>query len=56
MIQRKPAQRLGVGGIQEIKNHPWLKNFPWQELYERKISPIFIPPVFSQINSFSERR
>ncbi len=29
MIERKPAQRLGINGTDEVKNHPWIKNFPW---------------------------
>jgi len=32
MIQRKPNNRLGLNGPNEVKNHPWLKNFPWDEL------------------------
>jgi len=30
LIQRKPSKRLGAGGIQEIKNHSWLRDFPWK--------------------------
>jgi hypothetical protein len=26
-----------VGGIQEVKNHPWFKGFSWKELNEKKI-------------------
>lgn len=29
LIQRKPSNRLGFNGPEEVKNHPWLKNFPW---------------------------
>jgi serine/threonine protein kinase len=29
MILRKPAKRLGFNGSDEVKNHPWLKDFPW---------------------------
>ncbi len=28
MIQRKPRNRLGYNGINEIKEHPWLKYKP----------------------------
>jgi hypothetical protein len=29
MIERKPLNRLGINGPAEVKNHPWIKNFPW---------------------------
>lgn len=35
--------RLGINGPEEVKNHPWLKNFPWQKLQDRKIESPFIP-------------
>jgi len=41
MIQRKPVNRLGYNGIEELKSHPWLLNFPWQKLENHIIkSPI----------------
>ena len=33
MIQRKPTNRLGNNGALEVKSHPWLRDFPWQDLY-----------------------
>ena len=44
MIQRKPVNRLGVNGPAEVKAHPWLKDFPWQDLWDRKIKAPFVPP------------
>ena len=44
MIQRKPQNRLGVNGPSEVKNHPWLKDFNWKDLHEKKIKAPFIPP------------
>ena len=43
MIQRKPVNRLGYNGIQEIKDHNWLRYYPWKELYSKKIESPFIP-------------
>lgn len=43
MIQRKPQNRLGYNGINEIKDHPWLKFYPWKDLYQKKIESPFIP-------------
>jgi hypothetical protein len=44
MIQRKPVYRLGLNGPSEVKDHPWLKNFPWQDLTDKKIQSPFVPP------------
>jgi hypothetical protein len=46
MIQRKPSKRLGHKGPSEVKNHPWLVDFPWEDLYNGKIKPKFVPKVF----------
>jgi len=53
MIQRKPANRLGANGIQEVKQHAWLKGFDWVRLYEKTIEPPFIPP---NLENFADRR
>ena len=45
MIQRKPNNRLGVNGPSEVKNHPWLRNFPWKDLSSGNIKAPFMPPV-----------
>ena len=43
MIQRKPQNRLGYNGINEIKEHPWLRFYPWKELYTKKLESPFCP-------------
>ncbi len=43
MIERKPALRLGINGPDEVKNHPWIKNFPWKQLYLKEINPPYKP-------------
>lgn len=45
MIQRKPQNRLGINGSQEIKAHPWLRDFPWNDLDQKKLKAPFIPPL-----------
>ena len=37
LLQRKPIQRLGWAGIDEIKHHPWLRQFPWHDLMTGKL-------------------
>ncbi|KAJ3219933.1 Serine/threonine-protein kinase MRCK alpha [Dinochytrium kinnereticum] len=42
LICKKEA-RLGRNGIQEIKSHPWFKNFEWSQA--QKNTPPFIPEL-----------
>ena len=44
LIQRKPLNRLGLNGPQDVKNHPWLANFPWDDLITGRYPSPFIPP------------
>ena len=44
LLQRKPANRLGLRSAQEVKEHPWIKKYPWNDLYNKKIKPTFKPP------------
>ena len=41
LLQRKPSNRLGLNGPVQVKAHPWFKNFPWQDLYDKRIIPPF---------------
>lgn len=44
LLIRKPEHRLGyVNGAQELKDHPWLKYYPWKELEEKQLPSPFIP-------------
>ena len=43
LLIRKPSQRLGYNGPKEVKEHPWFKNFPFKELYMKKLISPFIP-------------
>lgn len=45
MIQRKPQNRLGINGAAEIKAHPWLRDFPWDDLNSKKLKAPFVPPL-----------
>jgi serine/threonine protein kinase len=44
LLQRKPANRLGLRSAKEVKDHPWIKKYPWADLYNKKIIPSFKPP------------
>lgn len=43
LLQRKPANRLGLRGAQEVKEHAWFKYYPWKELYQGQLESPFIP-------------
>ena len=45
LLQRKPKKRLGYNGVNEIKEHPWMKDIDWDLLYNKKIEAPFIPPI-----------
>ena len=43
LIQRKPANRLGLRGATEVKEHMWFKNYDWKGLYLGKLIAPFKP-------------
>ncbi|EGR34376.1 protein kinase domain protein [Ichthyophthirius multifiliis] len=46
LIQRKPQNRLGVNGPQEVKNHIWLKTVSWQKIYSQELEAPYKPQVY----------
>jgi len=42
LLQRNPANRLGLRGPMEVKCHPWIANFPWKDLYNKEIEAYFL--------------
>lgn len=45
LLKRRANQRLGKNGINEIKEHSWLKDVNWNQLYKKELSSPFIPKV-----------
>lgn len=43
-LKRKPVNRLGLNGPEEVKGHPWFKDYPWDDLYDKALKSPFIPP------------
>ena len=52
LIRRKQNQRLGFNSIEEIFNHPWLKDFDFKNLYLKKIMPPYIPYKNNDIGNY----
>ena len=43
LLQKKPELRLGYKGILELKQHRWMKYFPWDKLINKELEAPFIP-------------
>ena len=60
MIQRKPQNRLGaIDGAREVMDHPWLRDFPFDDLRHKRLEAPFVPPKddnFDQKNINEEWR
>ena len=44
-LQRKPANRLGLNGPAELKQHVWLRDYDWKGLIEKRLKAPYIPIV-----------
>ena len=42
-LQRKPGNRLGLNGPNEVKQHIWMREFDWQSLLEKKMEAPYKP-------------
>ena len=54
LLQRKPEQRIGYNGIEEIISHPWFKNINWQKLEKKEIQAPYLPNVMD-ISEFRQK-
>ena len=43
LLIRKATDRLGYNGSKEVFQHSWLKYYPWNDLYNKKIEAPFVP-------------
>ena len=43
LLQRKPQERLGFRGSNELKNHLWLRDVQWKSILEKKVEAPFKP-------------
>lgn len=35
LLQRKPNNRLGLNGPNEVKNHVWFRDYDWKALFDK---------------------
>ena len=42
-MKRKPAERLGTNGVEEVMAHPWLKDIDWSRMLGKKYPSPFLP-------------
>ena len=43
LLLRKPELRLGAKGVKELKEHSWLKYYPWEQLMNKTLPAPFMP-------------
>ncbi len=43
LLRRKNRDRLGRNGVFELKEHAWLRNVQWHELYRKEVVALYIP-------------
>ncbi len=43
LLIRKKENRLGYKGIAEVKDHPWIKYYPWTMIIDKTLPSPFIP-------------
>ena len=45
-LKRKDSRRLGfTGGVKDLKNHKWFKDYDWESLFNKTLIAPFIPPI-----------
>lgn len=46
-LQRKPQNRLGANGPNEVTQHCWLKGYDWDRIKAKSLVAPFIPVLFN---------
>ena len=46
LLEKDPSKRLGSRtGAQDVKNHPWCANIPWDQFLLKAVAPPFVPSL-----------
>ena len=43
LLKRRSKERLGRGGIHEVKDHSWLRGIQWNDIYKKEVMTPFKP-------------
>jgi len=50
LLQKDPNKRLGAWGIREILDQDFFKGIDWDELYDKKLDPPYLPKLKSNVD------
>ncbi|TPX36527.1 hypothetical protein SmJEL517_g01372 [Synchytrium microbalum] len=50
LLRKSPTQRLGSGGIADIKKHSFFRKLDWKKLAERQVTPPIVPKIESTVD------
>ena len=52
LLEVDPTKRLGSGenGSEKVKSHPFFKDVDWDEAFQRKLTPPFLPKVDNEVD------
>lgn len=51
LCQKSPDQRLGVGGIDEIKNHAFFAGLDWEQVLQKTLKMEWVPVIRSETDT-----
>ncbi|KAH3743681.1 serine/threonine kinase [Pelomyxa schiedti] len=51
LLQQDPARRFSA---KEVKSHPWFATMDWEALYNRRVTPPWIPPLKDTTSDMSQ--
>ncbi len=55
LLDKNSRTRLGAKGINEIKNHDWLKGVDWEKVKRKELVPPFTPDMFQPLHYCKNR-
>nr|CDJ88720.1 Serine threonine protein kinase-related and Protein kinase domain containing protein [Haemonchus contortus] len=50
LLEKKLEKRLGYNGVEEIKNHRFLRDLDWDKVAKRQLTPFIVPNVTHELD------
>lgn len=50
LLTKKPKDRLGFNGVDEIKHHPFFDSIDWEKLEKKQVEPPFRPRITGDLD------